>query len=108
MKIDNKKKLSSLPAVEEAGLESEICRVLALEKEPVDVLFLSDRATWLLDRGILPKSQTMRVFWEITDKIFHVAYSEIRDRILEEERRIPSQQEILAEAVEQFFKKKKG
>lgn len=107
MEIDNDEKLSMLPAEEDPVLFSAICRALALEKEPVDVLFLSDPATWLLDRGIVPTSRNMGVFFRISRKIFNIT-PEIRDRILEEERRIPSPREILGEAVKQFLEGRKG
>ena len=91
---------------EDTALFAEVCRAIALAQEPT--LFFkmgicsSKLETWLLDRGILPTSRTMGVCSRISEKVFLIS-GEIHDRILEAERRIPSFQETLEEAVKQFL-----
>ena len=108
MEIDNDEKLSRLPEEEDPALVAEICRAIALEKEPVDVFFLSNPEPWLLDRGIVPTSRTMRVFSRIDRKLANIAYCEIRDRILEKKRRIPTARELYEKALKQFLEGREG
>ena len=97
-----------VPSEEDPALFAEVCRAIELAQEPTESLFLmmargdSKLETWLLDRGILPTSRTMGVCSRISRKVFRIS-GEIHDRILEAERRIPSFQETLEEAVKQFL-----
>ena len=98
----------TVPSEEDLALFAEVCRAIALDQEPTESLFLmiargdSKLETWLLDRGILPTSRTLGVCSRISRKVFRIS-GEIHDRILEAERRIPSFQETLEEAVKQFL-----
>ena len=105
-----------VPAEEDSGLFAEVCRVfvlahLAKEQAPLDLYFLmsnrENRDIWLLDRGILPTSQAIGVCTRIQDKIFDIS-RQIHERILEEERRIPSVEETLEAAVKEFLEGREG
>ena len=101
-----------IPAEEDSTLVADVCRALSLTKEPTALLLLMASGdpqleSWLLDRGILPTSRTMRVCIRISRKIFNISH-EIHDRVLEEEKRIPSFQETLEEAIKQFLNGMEG
>ena len=105
-----------VPAEEDSGLFAEVCRVfvlahLAKEQAPLDLYFLmsnrENRDIWLLDRGILPTSRAIGVCTRIQDKIFDIS-RQIHERILEEERRIPSVEETLEAAVKEFLDGREG
>lgn len=100
-------------AEEDPAIFADVCRAIALEQEPTDRLFFmrsnwdSKLETWLFDRGILPTSRTLGVCRRISHEVYRLS-GEIHDRILEEERRIPSFQETLEEAVKQFLEGREG
>ncbi|MHB1287385.1 MAG: phage antirepressor N-terminal domain-containing protein [Leptospirales bacterium] len=101
-----------IPAEEDSALLADVCRALALEKEPTDIVSLmwglhSGLDPWLLGRGILPTSRARVACLRIGEKISKISHK-IRDRILEEERRIPSFEETLEEAVKQFLEGREG
>ena len=82
----------------------------ALAQEPLALLWTGGSSgldSWLMERGIPPTSRNLETFERISRKIFDISYT-IRERILEEERRIPSYQETLEAAVRQFLEEQKG
>ena len=96
-----------VPAEEDSALLEDVCRALALEKKPTDIVSLmrgldSELDSWLLDRGILPTCRAQITCLRIERKISRISH-EIHDRILEAERRIPSFQETLEAAVKEFL-----
>jgi len=101
-----------IPAEEDPATFAAVCRALALEKKPTDVVSLmrgldSELDSWLLDRGILPTSRAQITCLRIERKISKISH-EIHDRILEAERRIPSFQETLEAAVKEFLEGREG
>lgn len=101
-----------IPAALDPAALADMRRVLALAKEPSDLVLAlgsgdSGLDSWLLDQGIIPTARTMESFARISRKIVHMS-SAIRERILEEERRIPSFQETLDCAVRQFLEGREG
>ena len=74
--------VGEVPAEEDSALFADVCRALALEKKPTDVLMMGldfDLDSWLLDRGILPTSRALITYRRIDRKISKLS-QEIRDR----------------------------
>ncbi len=98
-----------VPADEDPAMLADMVR--AVSREPIPALLWTrgeERLdSWLLDRGILPTPRNLDVFDTLSRKIFAIAH-EIRNRVLEEERRIPPFQKTLEEAARQFIEGREG
>ena len=99
-----------VPAADDPATLVALRRVLAQEQNPLAIIRKvgePELESWLLDQGILPTRRTMGTLYRISRKIFDISH-EINDRVLEEERRIPSLQETLEAAVKQFLEGDEG